>query len=440
MRPKDFARRYLGETRLWDWLRRARYHAGRLRNLQARPWDWLRRARYHAGRLRNLQARLVARKSLYRKLQSPRFYGERYFDAPKDALRVSGYGDVYADSGEFGEVAEIAQELFQPRSVLDVGCAKGFQVAALRARGIEARGIDISEYAVRSAAPEVSPWLAVGSCTAMDYPDGSFDLLLVLETLEHVPPTDIDAAIRELRRVGSRWVWASIPCMGENPYGRDGLVEGKVRDACLELYRREPIDLAPLKHLILDVDGLPLHGHVTIASFAWWTAAFNRWGFVRRGDLERTVNERLRNAREGIWNCMVFEKAPSSSSGAPPAGRDRPAFTPVAEGVWETEPVSLPAGVYRVELEIAAARRGAGGEGLRRALACEGLSARGERINSSGVWSLRELRRMRGRGQLRITLTCASAGEEDLRFRVTCMPGLETEPLAVAAVRPLEMA
>lgn len=416
---KAFAKRYLGETRLWSLLRTA--------------WS-------HARRLRNLHARLLARDSLYRKLQSPRFYGERYFDIPKDAMQGSGYGEAYSDSGEFGQVAELARELFHPSAVLDAGCAKGFQVAALRSRGIEAWGIDISEYAVRSAPTEVSPWLKVGSCTDMDYPDGSFDLVLAMETLEHIPPSEIDATIRELRRVGGRWLWASVPCMGENPFGRDGLVESKVKDAYLELYRRNTIDLAPLKHLILDVDGFPLHGHVTIASFDWWTAAFNRWGFIRRGDLERVVNEKLYSAREGIWNCMVFEKALTREAAAPPAARSGMAFSPVAEGVWETEPVSLPAGVYRVELKVAMAGIRAGGEPLRRALRCQGLSARGEKINSSGVWSLRELRRMRGRGGPEIPLTCASSGEEDLRFRVTLMPGLEAEPLAVTAVGPWEPA
>ncbi len=35
-----------------------------------------------------------------------------------------------------------------PKKVLDVGCAKGFLVEAVRPRGVEAFGNDISEYAM----------------------------------------------------------------------------------------------------------------------------------------------------------------------------------------------------------------------------------------------------------------------------------------------------
>ncbi len=419
LRLKGFVKRFMGETSLWSLLQKARFHARRLKNTHAQS---------------------IARKRIYQRLQSPGFYDETYFDAPKDPHKVSGYEEAYADSTEFSQVAELSRELFRPARVLDVGCAKGFQVGALRSLGIEAWGIDISEYAVRAAPPEVSPWLRVESCTGMGFPAESFDLLLALETMEHIPPDDIHMTIRELYRVGSKWLWASIPCMGENRYGADGHVEGKINEDHLDLYRRNVIDRAPLKHLILDINGYPLHGHVTIASFDWWTAAFNEGGFIRRGDLERVINERLPSARVELRNCMVFEKAAASAQGVPfGVGREWP-FSMAAAGTWETEPVFIPAGVHYVDLRVAVAGMAKSAEPLQRALYCEGLSGGGERVNSSLVLSLQNIQRMTRSGRLDLSLVCCSAGGEEVRFRLTIMPDLKAAPLYIATGRLYRLA
>lgn len=45
---------------------------------------------------------------------------------------------------QFAGIADRIISDMQPRTVLDAGCAMGFLVEALRARGVEAWGIDIS--------------------------------------------------------------------------------------------------------------------------------------------------------------------------------------------------------------------------------------------------------------------------------------------------------
>lgn len=412
MRPKEFAKRHLGDTL---------------------PWHLLRRARHRLRRLKNRLAPVFARKAFYRRLQSPRFYDELYFDTPKNPSEASGYGDGYADAEVFRRVAEVSRELFGPATVLDAGCAKGFQVKALRSLGMEAWGIDISEYAVASAPRGVSSWLKVGSCTGMDFPDGEFDLVLALETLEHLPPPDIGEAVREMRRVARRWLLVSVPCMGENRYGRDGLLEGKVKGSRLDLYRENTIDLVPFGHLPLDVNGLPIHGHLTIASFAWWTSVFNRYGFVRRGDMERRLNGLLEPAREGIWNCMVLEKAvtPEGAAAAGEAGRP---FREVGAGTWETEPLALPAGVHRVRVTLRTGGAGGRGEPLRRCLHCEGVSADGSRICASLLLNEGEARRAARKKELAVEMACACAGGEEICFRVTCPPRLLEEPPSLSGL------
>ena len=82
-----------------------------------------------------------------------------------------------------------------PLRVLDAGCAMGLLVEALVARGVDADGVDISEYAIAQAAPEVRNRCHVGSLTTAL--DGQFDLIVCIEVLEHMPADDAAAALSE---------------------------------------------------------------------------------------------------------------------------------------------------------------------------------------------------------------------------------------------------
>ncbi len=73
------------------------------------------------------------------------FYDEAYFHGGS-----KGYGD-YSYHPRWMDVARWVKSRWQPTSVLDVGCAKGFLVQELRMLGVEAYGVDISEYAVNAA-------------------------------------------------------------------------------------------------------------------------------------------------------------------------------------------------------------------------------------------------------------------------------------------------
>ncbi|MBU1173205.1 MAG: class I SAM-dependent methyltransferase, partial [Proteobacteria bacterium] len=79
------------------------------------------------------------------------FYDREYFEGTSK----SGYGSHYREELEGPKMALIAQFLkscFRD-PMLDVGCAYGFLCAALQDVGVDARGIDISEYSVSQALP-----------------------------------------------------------------------------------------------------------------------------------------------------------------------------------------------------------------------------------------------------------------------------------------------
>ncbi|NTU85679.1 MAG: class I SAM-dependent methyltransferase, partial [Chloroflexales bacterium] len=93
----------------------------------------------------------------------------------------------------FGGVAERIVAEIGPASALDAGCAIGLLVEQLRARGVDAAGVDISEYAIASAHESVREHVRVGSVAE---PFGRrFDLIVCIEVLEHMPRAEAEAAV-----------------------------------------------------------------------------------------------------------------------------------------------------------------------------------------------------------------------------------------------------
>src|SRR6476660_1535809 len=87
--------------------------------------------------------------------------------------------------------------------VLDVGCGKGFLVKDLIkvCPGLEAFGLDISEYALMHCEPEVIGRLHLGDCRRMPFPDGSFDAVIAINTVHNLERADCIQAVREIERL-----------------------------------------------------------------------------------------------------------------------------------------------------------------------------------------------------------------------------------------------
>lgn len=84
--------------------------------------------------------------------------------------------------------------------ILDIGTSTGTNLRMLRDLGYtHAEGLDASEEAVRWCAEKGYGKVTQGDVCALPYPDGSFDLVLATDIIEHVD--DDSAALREIRRV-----------------------------------------------------------------------------------------------------------------------------------------------------------------------------------------------------------------------------------------------
>ncbi len=128
-------------------------------------------------------------------------FGKEYFDG----TREQGYGGYNYD-GRWLTVARraIAHWGLKPNDrVLDIGCAKGFFVRDLRAAlpGLDAFGIDISDYALKSAHPEAKPYVLNASCENLPFPDNSFDAVFAINTIHNLERKACLQSLREIERV-----------------------------------------------------------------------------------------------------------------------------------------------------------------------------------------------------------------------------------------------
>ena len=130
-----------------------------------------------------------------------------------DYYYAHGCGAPYRrDEGwlaQFGRVADAIVRDIQPQTVLDVGCAIGLLVETLRERGVEAYGLDVSEYAIEQVHPTVRTYCRVGGATE---PFGRrYDLITCIEVLEHMPPEQAQAAIANLCAHADGVLFSSSP-------------------------------------------------------------------------------------------------------------------------------------------------------------------------------------------------------------------------------------
>jgi len=125
-----------------------------------------------------------------------------------------GYRQGYQDFPIHKQIVDLIVSR-KPKSVLDVGCAWGFIPLHLRERGIDAWGIDISEYAISHAPEAIKPYLKVASATEIPFPDKHFDLIYCASVLEHIPEELTDKVIAEFKRVANR---AILGIAYQDPY------------------------------------------------------------------------------------------------------------------------------------------------------------------------------------------------------------------------------
>ena len=159
----------------------------------------------------------------------------------------------YANSRFFQTIDMFAGSI-SPNKILDIGCGEGVVLEQLRAsHPAPSTGIDLDPARIHLAKSQsVDIPFAVGNAQELPYEDNSFDLVMILEVLEHVGEPDL--VLREAFRVTSKFLLASVP---NEPWWRIG-------------------NLARLKY-IRDLGNTPEHiNHWSVRSFKAFISEYYR--------------------------------------------------------------------------------------------------------------------------------------------------------------------
>lgn len=143
--------------------------------------------------------------SLEEPTEASELYGENYY--------AHHCGLAYERNdhwlGFFGRIAGELVSTLAPQKTLDMGCAFGFLVEALRDRGVDAHGYDISEYAIGQVGGSAVGYCSVRSAL-LPIPD-RYDLITCVEVIEHLDPVEGRQALEQLCAATDRLLLSTTP-------------------------------------------------------------------------------------------------------------------------------------------------------------------------------------------------------------------------------------
>ncbi|WP_286883316.1 methyltransferase domain-containing protein [Aneurinibacillus sp. UBA3580] len=110
-------------------------------------------------------------------------------------------------------VQKIPQDV---KSILDVGSGNGIITNQLANKYERVCALDISEEALKHVKTEK----VIGSIDQLPFSDGEFDLILISDVLEHLPPDVFHEGVKELQRVAKKYVLVVTPFQEKLDFGQ----------------------------------------------------------------------------------------------------------------------------------------------------------------------------------------------------------------------------
>jgi 2-polyprenyl-3-methyl-5-hydroxy-6-metoxy-1,4-benzoquinol methylase len=178
-----------------------------------------------------------------------------------------------------GRNPELIRDVFQAKTVLDMGCGPGALMFLLHELGVEADGVDFAQASKDLAPDEVRHRIRIGSVTDINLPSNSYELVICREVMEHMTVLHVQQAVQNICRVSSRYVYATT---------RFHPAPQNLFDVTTEF----------------DVDPT----HITLMNIEMLRLMFVLQGFQRREDLERRMDW-LNKGR-----VLVYEKMPDAGN------------------------------------------------------------------------------------------------------------------------------
>lgn len=158
---------------------------------------------------RNVDERGLAKTETDRAIA--RKFGQEFFDGD----RAHGYGGFSYHPRFWTPVAPAFQKHFDLRAgdtVLDVGCAKAFMMhdMARLIPGLVVKGVDVSEYAIENAMPDMREHVQVADAASLPFPDKSFDAVISINTIHNLARNECARALKEIQRVARRGAFITV--------------------------------------------------------------------------------------------------------------------------------------------------------------------------------------------------------------------------------------
>jgi 2-polyprenyl-3-methyl-5-hydroxy-6-metoxy-1,4-benzoquinol methylase len=206
----------------------------------------------------------------------------------------------------YEKLAEVLTAIFSPKHHIDIGCGLGLLVTAMINLGVNSYGIDFSESLINQADENFKKYLTVA--TAEDWIQkasiNKVDLLTFTEVFEHLPVSILEQILKRLHQYYLGKIFLTIPS-----FGFDSIFKGGIQvNPDNPLWQRDMMENVPFKNIVLE-DGLPHHGHITLASYRWWTEFFLFHGWSRIRDLEEPCFDKFKETfRLYNWNPYILEK------------------------------------------------------------------------------------------------------------------------------------
>ena len=132
-------------------------------------------------------------------------YDEKYYNSHcgQEYKRNNGWKEI------FGTYSDRIVKEINPKKTLDIGCVIGFFVESLYDRGVDAYGIDISDYAIKNVREDIKERCKVQS--ALIPINEKYDLITCIEVLEHLDNKDIPIAIQRMCEATEDIIFSSTP-------------------------------------------------------------------------------------------------------------------------------------------------------------------------------------------------------------------------------------
>ena len=143
------------------------------------------------------------------KTEEDRIIARRFDKEFFDGDRKNGYGGYYYNSKFWTEVVKDLNNFYKLKNgskILDIGCGKGFMLFDFMKLNpnFVLEGIDISDYAITNAVPEVKKFLKIGNDKSLPYEDNSFDLVISINTTHNLEINQCKKALSEMERVSRK--------------------------------------------------------------------------------------------------------------------------------------------------------------------------------------------------------------------------------------------